>query len=83
MPTIYENKLLLPTKWISISVKCHIWSMAVYGAKTWTLQKRDQKYRESFETWCWRMMEISWTDRVKHGGVLHIQPRRKETSYIQ
>jgi hypothetical protein len=53
--------------------------MALYGAKIWTLQKRDQKHRENSETWCWRRMEkISWTDRVKHGGILHIQPRRKE-----
>jgi hypothetical protein len=57
MPTIYENKLLLPAKWTSISVTCHIWSMALYGAKIWTIQKRYHKYRESFEAWCWRRME--------------------------
>jgi hypothetical protein len=37
----------------------------LYGAETWTLQKVDQKFLESFEMWCWRRMEkISWTDRV-------------------
>ena len=25
-------------------VKCYIWSMALYGAETWTLQTADQKY---------------------------------------
>jgi hypothetical protein len=30
-------------------VKCYIWSIASYGAETWTLQKLDQKYLESFE----------------------------------
>jgi hypothetical protein len=25
------------------------WSIALYGAETWTLQKVDQKYLESFE----------------------------------
>jgi hypothetical protein len=48
-------------------VKCYTWSIALYGAETWTLRKVDQKYLESFEMWCWRRMEkISWTDRVRN-----------------
>jgi hypothetical protein len=47
-------------------------STAFYGAETWTCRKVDQKYRESFEMWCWRRMEkISWTDRVRNEEVLH------------
>jgi hypothetical protein len=38
-------------------VKCYIWSIALYGAETWTFRKVDQKYLESFEMWCWRRME--------------------------
>jgi hypothetical protein len=38
-------------------VNCYIWSMALYGAKTWTLRAADQKYLESLEMWCWRRME--------------------------
>ena len=30
-------------------VKCFVWSMAVYGAETWTLWAADQKRLESFE----------------------------------
>jgi len=30
-------------------IKCYIWSVAVFGAETWTLGKADQKYLESFE----------------------------------
>jgi hypothetical protein len=53
-------------------VKCYIWSIALYGAETWTLRKIDRKYLESFEMWCWRIMEkISWTDRVRNEEVLH------------
>ena len=33
-------------------VKCYIWSMALYGAETWTLGAEDKKYLESFEMWC-------------------------------
>jgi hypothetical protein len=48
-------------------VKCYIWSMALYGAETWTIRAVDQKNLESFEMWCWRRMEkISWTDYVRN-----------------
>ena len=52
-------------------VKCYIWSIALYGAETWTLWAVDQKHLESFEMWCWRRMEkISWTDHVRNKDVL-------------
>jgi hypothetical protein len=30
-------------------VKCYVWSIALYGAETWTLRAIDQKHMESFE----------------------------------
>jgi hypothetical protein len=52
-------------------VKCYIWSIALYGAETWTLQAVDRKHLESFEMWCRRRMEkISWTDHVRNEEVL-------------
>jgi hypothetical protein len=52
-------------------VKCYIWSIALYGAETWTLRAVDQKHLESFEVWCWRKMEkISLTDHVRNKDVL-------------
>ena len=52
-------------------VKCHIWSIALYGAETGTLRAVDQKQLESSEMWCWRTIEqISWTDRVRNEEVL-------------
>jgi hypothetical protein len=52
-------------------VKCYIWSIALYGAGTWTLRTVDQNHLESFEMWCWRRMEkISWTDHVRNEDVL-------------
>ena len=47
------------------------WITASYGAENWTLRKVDQKYLESFEMWCWRRMEIIWTERVNNEEVLH------------
>ena len=59
--TLFTSKLDLNLR--KKLVKCCIWSMALYGAETWTLRAADQKYLESFEMWCWRRMEkISWTD---------------------
>ena len=47
-------------------VKCYVWSMTLYGADTWTIRATDQKLLESFEMWCWRRVEISWTDHVRN-----------------
>ena len=41
---------------------------------------KHKKYLESFETWCWRRMEISWTDSVKKEEVLHKGQSGKEHS---
>jgi len=52
-------------------VKCYIWSIALYGAETWTLRAVDQKQLKSFEMWRWRRMKkISWTDYVRNEDVL-------------
>jgi hypothetical protein len=70
-------------------VKCYIWSIALYGAETWTLRAVDQKHLESFEMWCWRRMKnISWTDHVRNEdellrvkeqrNILHEIRKRKE-----
>jgi hypothetical protein len=52
-------------------VKCYAWSIALYGAETWTLRAMDQKHLESYEMWCWRRMEkISWNNLVRKEEVL-------------
>ncbi|KAJ4446022.1 hypothetical protein ANN_12708, partial [Periplaneta americana] len=36
----------------------------LYGAKTWTLRRSEEKRIEAFEMWIWRRMErVKWTDR--------------------
>jgi hypothetical protein len=68
--TLFTRKLDLNLR--KKLVKCYIWSIALFGAETWTLRKMDQKYLKSFEMWCWRRMEkISWTDLVRNEEVLH------------
>ena len=50
--TLFTRKLDLNLR--KKLIKCYIWSMALYGAETWTLRAADQKYLESFEMRCWR-----------------------------
>jgi len=45
--TVFTSKLNLNLR--KKLIKCYIWSMALYGAETWTLRAADQKYMESFE----------------------------------
>ena len=45
--TLFTSKLDLNLR--NKLVKCYIWSMALYGARTWTLRAADLKYLESFE----------------------------------
>ena len=52
-------------------VKSLIWSVALYGAETWTLKKEDERRLESFEMWVWRRMEkVKWTERRRNNKVL-------------
>jgi hypothetical protein len=74
--TTFNKKRALFTNTLDLElrkklVKCYIWSIAVYGAETWTLQAVDQKHLDRFEMWCWRRMEkISWTDYDRNEEVL-------------
>ena len=45
--TLFTSKLDLNMR--KKLVKCYIWSMALYGAETWTLRVTDQKYLESLK----------------------------------
>ena len=47
--TLFTSKLDLNLR--KKLIKCYIWSMALYGAETWTLLAADQKYLENFEMW--------------------------------
>ena len=59
-------------------IQLMVWSVALYGAETWTLRNEDMKIRkedirkiEAFEMWIWRKMErISWTEKITNEEVL-------------
>jgi len=39
--------------------------------KNWTIREASHKNLESYEMWRCRRMEISWTDHLRNGEVLH------------
>ena len=45
--TLFTNTLDLELR--KKLVKCYVWSIALYGAETWTLRAVDQKHLESCE----------------------------------
>ena len=52
-------------------IKTVIWSVALYGAETWTLRKEEFRRLDSLEMWLWRRMEkISWTEKKTNDEVL-------------
>ena len=61
--TLFTSKLELCFR--KKLIKCYTWSIALYGAETWTLQK-DHKYVECFEMWWWKMEKIGRTNRVRN-----------------
>jgi hypothetical protein len=50
--TIFTSKLELNLR--KKQVKYYNWNTALYYAENWTFRKLDQKYLETFQTWCWR-----------------------------
>ena len=64
---LFSSKLDLRKK----VVNCYLFRIPLFGAKPWTLRKVDQKYLVYFEMWCWRRIEIIWTDSVRNEEVLH------------
>jgi hypothetical protein len=68
------NKVTLFTQKLNFSLRkrlanCYIWSIALYGAETGTLESRSE-ISGSFEMWCWRRRgKIFWTDHVRNEEV--------------
>ena len=47
-----------------------IWSVALYGSETWTLEINEERVVNAFETRSWRkILEIKWTDRITNDEV--------------
>jgi len=80
--TLFTSKLDLDLR--NKLLKCCIWSIALYGVETWTLQKVGEKYPEGVETWCWRRLEkVRWADHVRHEVLQKVKEKRIIIQTIQ
>ena len=55
------------------------WSVALYGAETWTIRKEDRRQLEALEMWIWRKKnKISWTEKKSNVEVLEMMGERRK-----
>jgi len=60
-------------------VQAFVWSVALYGSETWTLQKEDIQRLEAFEIWIWtRMMKLPWTEHKTNEEILQMVETERE-----
>jgi len=60
-------------------LRCYVFSVLLYGVKTWTLTELICNKIEVFEMWLYRcMLKILWTDRITNQRVLVIMGKEKE-----
>ncbi|KAJ4433793.1 hypothetical protein ANN_16105 [Periplaneta americana] len=65
---------MLSDRLLELNDSCEQYGMKrnaeLYGTKTWTLRRREEKRLETFEMWIWRKMErVKWTDRIRNEAV--------------
>jgi len=51
-------------------IKSCIWSVAVYGSESWTVEKNEERVVNAYETRCWRrILKIKCTGRITEDEV--------------
>ena len=46
-------------------VRCYVWSIALYESEIWVPRKLERMYLESFEMWCWKIIQkIKWSEKL-------------------
>ena len=64
-------------------VKTIIWSVALYGAETWTMRTEEKKRVEAFEMWVWRKMEgVVWRDKMSNEKVLEAVGEKRSILHV-
>jgi hypothetical protein len=60
------------------TVKTIVWSVALYGAETWTWRKGDIRRLDDLEMWVWRRLEkISWMGKLTNEGIGNCLKKQK------
>ena len=61
LDSIFKSRdITLPTK-VHL-VKAMVFSVVMYGCKSWTVKKAEHRIIDAFELWCWtRLLRVPWT----------------------
>ena len=52
-------------------VKAMVFSVVMYGCKSWTIKNTERWRIDGFELWCWRrLLRVSWTARRSNQSIL-------------
>ena len=52
-------------------VKAIVFTVVMYGCKSWTIKKAEHRRIDAFELWCWRrLLRIPWTARRSNQSIL-------------
>ena len=64
-----SRDIILLTK-VSL-VKVMVFSVVMYGCKSWTIKKAECQRIDAFELWCWRrLLRVPWTARRSNQSIL-------------
>src|SRR5579871_4379983 len=65
-------------------LKTCIWTKALYGCETWTVEPQERRRIEAFEMWCYRrMLGIKWEEHITNEEVLNrIGEKRSIWNYL-
>src|SRR5579871_6926004 len=65
-------------------LKTCIWTKALYGCETWTVEPEERWRIEAFEMWCYRrMLGIKWEEHITNEEVLNrIGEKRSVWNYL-
>ena len=67
---------ILKTRDITLPTKVHlvkamVFSVVMYGCKSWTIKKAEHQTIDAFELWCWRrLLRVPWTARRSNQSTL-------------
>ena len=64
-----SRDITLPTK-VPL-VKAMVFPVVMYGCKSWTIKKAEDRRIDAFELWCWRrLLRVPWTARRSNKSIL-------------
>ena len=64
-----SSDITLPTKFCL--VKAMVFSVVIYGCKSWTIKKAEHLRIDAFELWCWRrLLRVPWTAGRSNQSIL-------------